>query len=150
MIQNGFQMPLTLIKPKKRLRLVYSRRHVGTFEDSPIDEDRCLILWWAVLERAIQDALGCTNFKRNSDNERIAIREAREWLELFTFSPLEVLEPEVATPKWICNLLDIDINTLRRELEEDILEGRRRRESRSDDKELHELIIFRAKKKQSS
>lgn len=141
------QTHLRLVDKKPNLRLVYARRSLGSQEDSPIDEDRCLFLWWCVLEQSIQDAIGCTNFKIGSENERDAINEARSYLGLFELQPLSVESPEVGTVEWICNLLNFDIATVRAEVEDLILRGVRRRTITNRDERLKELIVFHAKRK---
>ena len=76
-----------------------------------------LILWWAVLDRAIQDALGNANV---TGGDLVAIeKEAIEWLGLFRLQ-IETAKEEKAptySARWICQHLNIYYNHMRNVVE---------------------------------
>jgi hypothetical protein len=101
------------------------------------DYESDILLLWAIIERAMLDALGSWHVS-SEDTDRWE-KESQEWLGLFRFNE-EDHTPEPFTAQWLCNHLNIDLPALRDSLEDAIIMGRTMRASMR--KESMQTIIL--------
>ena len=119
---------LQLFKTPKR-RTTYKRPILKLVHKAPeyeVDETTAaecyegeLLLLWAVLERAYQDA--CGNWYTCSSSGPELIEEAQDWMGLFKLHPEDVYVHEPWTFDWVCMHLDIKPSKVREIVETAVL-----------------------------